>query len=99
MDLCSDAPTDLLRQLYEIVRDRAAVPARDSPATAARMQQAALHTLTHLLVKLDMPQRDARLVKVHVETLFRMMERSGPHKASTPDLCRCAATCLRSVDT
>ncbi|KAL4856842.1 hypothetical protein ACK3TF_002891 [Chlorella vulgaris] len=98
VDLCSDAPTDLLRQLYEIVRDRAAVPARDSPATAARMQQAALHTLTQLLVKLDMPQRDARLVKVHVETLFRMMERSGPHTASTPDLCRCAATCLRALE-
>lgn len=98
VELCGDAPTDLLRQLYEVVRDRAAAAPRDAPPTAARLQLAALHTLTQLLVKLDMPQRDARLVKVHVEMLFRVMERGGPHAAAAPDLCRAAATCLRVME-
>jgi hypothetical protein len=95
VDLCSEAPVDALRQLYENVRDRAAAPGRDTPATAARLQLAALATCTQLLIKLEMPQRDARLVKVHVEMLFRLMERSGPYSTAPPELCRCAATCLR----
>lgn len=36
-----------------------------------------------------------RLVKVHVEALFRIMERSGPYAAAPAELCHAAATCLR----
>lgn len=57
-DLCSDAPQDAVRHLFEVVRDRAAAPG-DAPEAAARLQLAALHALTTLLIKLDMPQRDA----------------------------------------
>jgi hypothetical protein len=97
VELCSEAPTDAVRALYEAARDRAVVRARDGPA-APRVQQAALHAITQLLVKLEMQQRDARLVKVHVELLFRIMERSGPHADAAPELCRCAATCLRLLE-
>lgn len=92
--LCGDVPEPLVRGLYEAVRDRIAAAA-DGPEGASRLQLAALQALTGLLVKLEMPQRDARLVKVHVETLFRILERSGVHAAAPPELCRCAATCLR----
>jgi hypothetical protein len=95
--LCGDAPTDLTRQLYEVVRDRSAHGLALDPQGAARLQQAALGALTTLLISLEMQQRDARLVKVHVETLFRIVERSGQHAAASPDLCRCAAACLRWV--
>lgn len=159
VELCGDAPEQLVRALYEAVRDRSAAPS-DGPEGAARLQLAALQTLTSLCVKLgepgsgqlwapaaenhaggaynrlraadrsqpvrgslyrpraaprhscqvvpchcppscsaDMPQRDARLTKVHVEHLFRIVERSGPHAAAppSPELCRCAAACLRYV--
>lgn len=34
-------------------------------------------------------------MQVHVELLFRILERSGPYAAASPELCRCAAVCLR----
>lgn len=62
--LCSEAPQDSVRGIYEAVRDRTAQPALDGPEGAARAQLAALQTLTRLLVACEMQQRDARLVKV-----------------------------------
>lgn len=96
--LCSEAPQDSVRGIYEAVRDRTAQPALDGPEGAARAQLAALQTLTRLLVACEMQQRDARLVKVHVELLFRILERSGPYAAASPELCRCAAVCLRRME-
>lgn len=57
-DLCGDAPQDAVRHLFEMVRDRAAAPG-DPPEAASRLQLAALHALTTLMIKLEMPQRDA----------------------------------------
>lgn len=94
VELCGDAPQDVLRALYEAVRERTATAAGDGPEGAARGQLVALRVLTSLLVQLDMPQRDARLVKVHVELLSRIMEGGGPHAGVTPELRRCAAACL-----
>ncbi|KAL4419606.1 hypothetical protein ABPG77_001660 [Micractinium sp. CCAP 211/92] len=96
-DFCGDAPQDVVRHLFEMVRDRAAAPG-DAPEAAARLQLAALHALTTLMIKLEMPQRDARLVKVHIEALFRIMERSGPYAEAPAELCHAAATCLRRME-
>ncbi|KAI7845126.1 hypothetical protein COHA_001331 [Chlorella ohadii] len=96
--LCADAPQDAVRGVYEAVRDRTAQPALDGPEGTARAQLAALQTLTRLLVACEMQQRDARLVKVHVELLFRILERTGPYAAASPELCRCAAACLRRME-
>lgn len=96
-ELCGEAPQDVVRLLFECVRDRA-VNTTDGPEGVARVQLASLHALTTLLIKLEMQQRDARLVKVHVENLFKLMERSGPHAGASPQLCHAAATCLRRME-
>lgn len=95
--LCGEAPQDVVRALYEAARDRCAVAA-DGAAGAARLQLAALAALTSLFVRCETWQRDARLVKVHVETLFKIMERAVPHAAASPELCRTAAACLRRLE-
>ena len=97
MELCGDAPQDAVRSLYEAARDRCAGPA-DGPQDAARLQLAALAALTTLLVRIEAWQRDARLVKVHVETLWKVVERSGAHAAASPELRRTAAACLRRME-
>lgn len=96
--LCGDAPQELVRLVYEAVRDGAAASAADGPEGAARAQLVALRVLTSLLVALEMQQRDARLVKVHVEALVRILERAGPHAGAPPELRRCAAACLRRLE-
>lgn len=85
--LCGEAPQDVVRALYESARDRCGTTCG-----------ATLAALTSLLVKLEMWQRDARLVKVHVEALFKIMERAVPYAQASPELCRAAAACLRRLE-
>ena len=64
VELCGEAPQDVLRLVFESVRDRATNAVVDGAEGATRVQLAALRANTTLLVKLEMQQRDARLMKV-----------------------------------
>lgn len=82
--LCGDAPQDLVRAVYEAVRDK--LPSslfNDGPEGGARVQLAALRTLTSLLVQLEMQQRDARLVKVGRAGAGAGAQLGGPAAATT----------------
>jgi hypothetical protein len=89
--LCSSAPPDLLRTVYESVRDNTGIPSRDGEAEAEALRLHALTTLTNVLTGLNMLARDSRLVKVHVETLYRIVERSCGNEGASEERVRMAA--------
>ncbi len=62
-----------MRVVYEAVRDRLGAPGRDGPEAAAALRDEALHGLTGFLIAIEAPRRDPRLLKGHVEALFRRL--------------------------
>jgi hypothetical protein len=72
--LCRGAATGRVRMVYEMLRDHLGCPARDGPEAAAQLHDAAVRSLTQVLVALQAPRRDPRLLKFHVEALFRMLD-------------------------
>lgn len=69
--LLRDAPLRTLRILYELLRDVAAAPATARPPAAAALRAACDRALTAVVAGLDLPARDARLARMHVQMLYR----------------------------
>ncbi len=55
------------------MRDRLGAPGRDGPEAAATLRDEALRGLTGFLIAVEAPRRDPRLLKGHVEALFRRL--------------------------
>ena len=72
--LCGASGRDRIRYLYETLRDRLVHPAHDDPDAVEQVGSACVRSLTRMILLLDLPGKDARLTKAHVEYLFRTMQ-------------------------
>lgn len=71
--LCRAVEVNRLRMIYETLRDNLSSVQQDGSDKAAQLRNAALKSLTRALVTLDIPRRDPRLLKFHVELLLRFL--------------------------
>ena len=79
-DLCDDIEIDMVHNVYETIRDcykqRAAHVGAGhayNQDDALALKCASLHSLTVMLVEVNLISRDQRLVKVHVDGLVRLL--------------------------
>ena len=94
-ELCSGGvENNRVRMIYETVRDYSGnVLAGDSKEEAVQLSSAALVSLTRMIIVLNMPQRDPRLVKFHIERLFRLL-RGNAEESNGGEFVVVASKCL-----
>ena len=113
--LCEDVESNRVRMLYETIRDNTSNSKVDSPQTLVELNSAALVTLTNMMIQLNMPHRDPRMVKFHIEKLNRILTKEvslsslgGNFNKSvirngdfskTMNSCRVAIRCLTMLET
>jgi hypothetical protein len=71
--LCKFSDQSRVRHVYEILRDHLGLPTRDGAKIAGQLRDASLRSLTAVLIALDLPRKDPRLTKFHVELLYRLL--------------------------
>jgi len=113
--LCEDVESNRVRMLYETIRDHTSNPKVDSAQTLVDLNTAALVTLTNMMIQLNMPHRDPRMVKFHVEKLNRILTKEvslsslggnfnkaiarNDDFSKTMNSCRVAIKCLAMLET
>lgn len=74
-------------------------PLADGPQLAAQLRDAAIKSLTQIIISLDIPKKDPRLLKVHVEYLFRILDTTTTiEKNALSDRRLLAADCLQMLE-
>ena len=92
--LCSASERNRIRYFYETIRDRFCHPVQDDPKTRAQLQGSVILALTKMVVQMDLPQKDVRLTKAHVEYLFRQMQ----DLSGSMNLGVTAVSCLQELE-
>ena len=77
-DLCDDQDVDIVHTVYETIRDcykqrAAGASSTYNPEDHLALKCASLHSLTVLLVEVNLITRDHRMVKFHVDHLVRLL--------------------------
>ena len=72
-DLCAGVENNRVRMIYETVRDYTAQHLYDDPRDFMHLSSSALMCLSKMIVALNMPQRDPRLVRFHIDRLYKML--------------------------
>jgi len=72
-DLCAGVENNRVRMIYETVRDYTAQYMCDDAREFIQLSSSALLCLSKMIVALNMPQRDPRLVRFHIDRLYKMM--------------------------
>ena len=77
-DLCDDQDVDIVHTVYETIRDcykqrAAGASSTHNPDDHLALKCASLHSLTVLLVEVNLITRDHRMVKFHVDHLVRLL--------------------------
>jgi len=108
VQLCGTSEINRLRMIYETLRDNLGSSQQDGPLVAADLRNTAIRSLTRCLISLDIPQRDPRLLKFHIELLFRFLDPSvspfdktaatSQEVAIRQDRRLLAAECLQSLE-
>ena len=81
--LCRGSDINRVRMVYETLRDHLGNPSRDGPKIAAQLRDSAIKSLTTVIISLNLPRADPRLVKFHVELLYRLLDGTATATSST----------------
>jgi hypothetical protein len=98
VQLCASATQAQLRVLYEGLRDRTVHPSVDDPSVESDLRLHAQRALTAMCIALNIPRTDPRLLKVHVEMLYRALEARTEIAAEEMRHRRDAAECLLALE-
>lgn len=81
--LCRGSDVNRLRMIYETLRDYLGNPSRDGTKTTAQLRDAAIKSLTSFIIAVDLPRKDSRLTRFHVEFLYRLLNDGDAGKPKT----------------